>query len=113
MPFMRPPYAYFGKLAAAGWPRVALLAIQGLRPTTGGRNIAVLDAARAQFNDNGGIAVFVRINRVPRRSHDSKYPSADTPAITAGDARQAITIARETLEAARRIIATGKLGLFR
>ncbi len=97
---------------AARKAAVALLAIQGLRPTTRGGHIAVLDAARAQFNDKGGIAVFGRINRVRRRRHDSEYPSADTPAITAGDAQQAIAIARETLEAARKIIATGKLGPF-
>jgi hypothetical protein len=97
---------------AARKAAVALLAIQGLRATTRGGHIAVLDAAKAQFNDKGGIAVFGRINRVRRRRHDSEYPSADTPAITAGEAQQAITIARETLEAARQIIATGKLGRF-
>jgi uncharacterized protein (UPF0332 family) len=93
--------------AAAG-----LLATQGLRATTRGGHIAVLDAARAQFNDKGGIAVFGRINRVRRRRHDSEYPSEDTPAIVTEDAERALAIAREAVDAARKIITTGRLDAF-
>lgn len=97
---------------AARKAAAALLAIQGLRATTRGGHIAVLDAARVQFNDKGGIAVFGQINRVRRRRHDSEYPSADTPAITSEDAERALTIARDTVAAARKIIATDKLDPF-
>jgi hypothetical protein len=72
----------------------------------------VIDAARAQFNDKGGIAVFGQIKRVRRRRHDSGYPSADTPAITSEDAQRALTVARDTVAAARKIIATDKLDSF-
>ena len=72
----------------------------------------MLDAARAQFNDKGGIAVFGQINRVRRRRHDSEYPSEDTPAITGQDAERALAIARDAVDAARKIIATGKLDRF-
>lgn len=97
---------------AARKAAAALLATQGLRATTRGGHIAALEAARAQFNDKGGVAVFGQINRVRRRRHDSEYPSEDTPAITAQDATRALTIAREAVDAARAIIATGKLGPF-
>ena len=97
---------------AARKAAAALLAIQGLRATTRGGHIAVLDAARAQFNDKGGIAVFGQINRVRRRRHDSEYPSEDTPAITGQDAERALTIARDAVDAARKILATGKLDPF-
>lgn len=97
---------------AARKAAAALLATQGLRSTTRGGHIAVLDVARAQFSDKGGIAVFAHINRVRRRRHDSEYPSADTPAITPDDARKALAVAREAVDATRRILGTGKLGPF-
>ena len=97
---------------AARKAAAALLATQGLRATTRGGHIAVLDAARAQFNDKGGMPVFGRINRLRRRRHDSEYPSDDTPAIATDDADRALTIAREAVDAARKIIATGKLDPF-
>jgi hypothetical protein len=97
---------------AARKASAALLATQGLRATTRGGHIAVLDAARAQFNDKGGIAVFGRINRVRRRRHDSEYPSEDTPAIVTEDAERALAIAREAVDAARKIITTGRLDAF-
>jgi poly-gamma-glutamate capsule biosynthesis protein CapA/YwtB (metallophosphatase superfamily) len=90
----------------------ALLATQGLRATTRGGHIAVIDAARAQFSDKGGMPVFGRINRLRRRRHDSEYPSDDTPAIATDDADRALTIAGEAVDAARNIIATGRLGPF-
>ena len=40
---------------AARKAAAALLAIQGLRATTRGGHIAVIDAMRAQFNDRGGM----------------------------------------------------------
>jgi hypothetical protein len=58
------------------------------------------------------VAVFGQINRLRRRRHDSEYPSADTPAITAQDATRALTVARDAVDAARAIVATGKLGPF-
>ena len=56
--------------------------------------------------------VFGRINRLRRRRHDSEYPSDDTPAIATDDADRALTIAREAVDAARKIIATGRLRPF-
>jgi hypothetical protein len=59
-----------------------------------------------------GIAVFGRINRVRQRRHDSEYPSEDTPAISTEDAERALAIAREAVDAARKLIASGKLDPF-
>lgn len=50
---------------AARKAAAALLATQGLRATTRGGHIAVLEAARAQFNDKGG-AYQGRQSRFPR-----------------------------------------------
>ena len=97
---------------AARKAATSLLAVQGLRATTRGGHIAVIDAARAQFSDKGGMPVFGRINLLRRRRHDSEYPSDDTPAIATDDADRALTIAREAVDAARKIIATGRLGPF-
>ena len=61
---------------AARKAAAALLAVQGLRATTRGGHIAVIDAVRAQFNDRGGMEVFgtparhaptPQPHRVPRR----------------------------------------------
>ena len=97
---------------AARKAATALLVAQGLRPTTRGGHIAALDAARAQFNDKGGVAVFGRINRLRRRRHDSEYPSEDSPAITTADADRALDITRDAIAAATKLLATDKIRPF-
>jgi len=57
----------------------ALLATQGLRATSRGGHIAVVDTVRAQFNDRGCLPVFGRINQLRRRRNDIEYPSLTTP----------------------------------
>lgn len=44
--------------AAAREASAPLLAVQGLRGTTRGGHVAVIDAVRFEFNDRGGVAVF-------------------------------------------------------
>ena len=90
----------------------ALLAIQGLRATTNGGHVAVLDAVRAQFNDRGGIAVFGRLHRLRRRRNTTEYPDLDSPTVAEEDAGQALTTARETVEAAKRLLDSGRLDPF-
>lgn len=97
---------------AARKASAALLAIQGLRSTTRGGHIAVVDAVRTQFNDRGGIEVFGRLNRLRRRRNATEYPDADSPTVTEDDARQALATARETVDAARKLIDSGRLGPF-
>ena len=98
---------------AARKAAAALLAVQGLRATTRGGHVALIDAVRAQFNDRGGMEVFGRLHRLRRRRNASEYPDADAPGVTADDAGQALTTAAETLSAAKRLIDSGRLEPFR
>jgi hypothetical protein len=97
---------------AARKASAALLAIQGLRSTARGGHVAVIEAVRAQFNDRGGVEVFGRLNRLRRRRNATEYPDVDSPTVTTDDARQALATARETLDAARRLIDSGRLDRF-
>ena len=97
---------------AARKASAALLAIQGLRATTRGGHIAVIDAVRAQFNDRGGMEVFGRLHRIRRRRNRSEYPDLDSPTVTDDDARQALATARETVDAAKRLIDSSRLDPF-
>lgn len=90
----------------------ALLAVQGLRATTRGGHIAVLDTVRAQFDDLGQLDTFGKVNRLRRRRNATEYPDPDSPTVTAGDAEQALATAHEALDAARRILDTGQLDRF-
>lgn len=91
---------------------MALLAAQGLRATTKGGHIAVVDAVRAQFNDKGGMAAFGKLNRLRRRRNETEYPDLDSPGVTSAEASQALTTAREVLDGARGLLSSGKLEPF-
>lgn len=97
---------------AARKASAALLALQGLRATTRGGHIAVIDAVRAQFNDRGGMEVFGRLHRLRRRRNTTEYPDLDSPTVTDGDAAQALAIAQETVDAVKRLIDSGRLDPF-
>jgi hypothetical protein len=72
----------------------------------------VIDAVRAQFNDRGGMEVFGKLHRLRRRRNTTEYPDLDSPTVTDRDAAQALAIARETVDAVRRLIDSGKLDPF-
>lgn len=97
---------------AARKASAALLAVQGLRATTRGGHIAVIDAVRAQFNDRGGLPVFGQINRLRRRRNDTEYPSPTTPGVTTDEATQALGIAREVIDGAKKLLEAGRLDEF-
>ena len=97
---------------AARKASAALLALQGLRSTTRGGHIAVIDAVRAQFNDRGGMEVFGRINRLRRRRNSTEYPAEDSPGVTTDEAQQALATARATLDAANQLLSSGRLDPF-
>ena len=97
---------------AARKASAALLAVQGLRATTRGGHIAVIEAVRAQFNDRGGLPVFGQINRLRRRRNDTEYPSSITPGVTTDEATQALGIARQTIDAAKKLLDSGRLDEF-
>lgn len=90
----------------------ALLAVQGLRATTQSGHRALSDAAQFQFDDRGGVTVFGRLNRLRRRRHASEYPSADSPSVTTKDAEQALRVGSDAVDAARDLLASGRLSRF-
>lgn len=90
----------------------ALLAVQGLRATTRGGHIAVIDAVRAQFNDRGGMEVFGRLSALRRRRHRAEYPDEDSPEVDKDDARQALNTAQAVIDATERLIDSGRLDVF-
>lgn len=90
----------------------ALLAVQGLRATTRGGHIAVIDAVRAQFNDRGGMEVFGRLGRLRRRRNATEYPDPDSPTVTVEEAERALETARATVDAAKQLIDSGRLAPF-
>lgn len=97
---------------AARKASAALLAIQGLRATNRGGHIAVIDAVRSQFNDRGGMEVFGRLHRLRRRRNTTEYPDSESPTVTDDDAKQALATAQETVDAAKRLIDSGRLDPF-
>lgn len=97
---------------AARKASAALLAGQGLRATTRGGHIAVIDAVKAQFNDHGGMEVFGRLHLLRRRRNRTEYPDLDSPGINQDDARQAMDTARAVVDAAKRLLDSGRLDPF-
>jgi hypothetical protein len=78
---------------------VALLAQQGLRPTTAGGHKAVDDAIRAQFGSHlrafGGLR---------RRRNELEYPDYPTEKADADEATEALQTAGELIDAAARLL---------
>ena len=97
---------------AARKAATALLAVQGLRATTRGGHIAVIDAVRVQFNEEGGMAIFGRLHALRRRRNRAEYPDDDSPGVNEDDARNALDTARATLQATERLLGSGRLGTF-
>ncbi|MGH9228415.1 MAG: hypothetical protein ACRD07_06730 [Acidimicrobiales bacterium] len=90
----------------------ALLAVQGIRATTRGGHIAVIDAVKFQFNDRGGMEVFGRLHALRRRRNRTEYPDLDTPGVNEDDARQALDTAQAVVDAAKRLLDSGRLEPF-
>src|SRR6202050_906466 len=84
---------------------VALLAQQGLRPTTAGGHKAVDDAIRAQFG-----ASLRAFGGLRRRRNELEYPDYPTEKASAGEATEALQTASEIIDAAARLLPN--LGFF-
>lgn len=67
-----PEAAYALAYDAARKSATALLAHQGLRPTTSGGHIAVVDSIRAQFP---GVPGLTSLDRLRRRRNQAEYPN--------------------------------------
>ena len=97
---------------AARKASAALLAVQGLRATTRGGHIAVIDAVKAQFNDRGGMEIFGRLHPLRRRRNRTEYPDLESPGVNEDDARQALETAQAAVDAAKRLIDSGRMDPF-
>ena len=84
---------------------VALLAQQGLRPTTAGGHKAVDDAVRAHFG--GGLRAFGGLRR---RRNELEYPAYPTETASTGEAVEALQTASEIIDAAAQLLPS--LGFF-
>lgn len=95
---------------AARKAATALLAHQGLRPTTRGGHIAVVDAANAQFP---GVPGLKSLDRLRRRRNQGEYPDpASYDPITIDDSRDAVEVATLALASARKLLAVADVGVF-
>jgi HEPN domain-containing protein len=100
-----PDSAYILAYDAARYAGTALLAQQGLRPTTSGGHYAVELALRSQFG-NG----FRPFGAMRRRRHELEYPSGPAETTTPKEAHEAIEDAQRLYDAASRLLPT--LGVF-
>ncbi len=78
---------------------VALLAQQGLRPTTAGGHYAVEEAIRAQFG--AGLRGFGGLRR---RRHELEYPLYPTEKASADEAAETLKTASEITDAAGQLL---------
>jgi uncharacterized protein (UPF0332 family) len=95
---------------AARKSATALLAHQGLRPTSSGGHIVVVDAMRVQFPDVPGLR---SIDMLRRRRNQTEYPDPrGVDPIRPDEIDEAIATAREALDAVERLLEVPQLGLF-
>jgi hypothetical protein len=83
----------------------ALLAHQGLRPTTQGGHYAVEEAIRAQFGD-----AFRAVSTLRRRRNELEYPAYPGDEADLDEVAEAIGMTRGIIESAERILPD--LGIF-
>ena len=96
-----PDNAYVLAYDAARHAGTALLAQQGLRPTTTGGHYVIEVALRAQFGEG-----FRPFGAMRRRRNELEYPSEPGQTTTSDEAIEAIADARRLHEAAQRLLPT-------
>ena len=84
---------------------IALLAQQGLRPTTAGGHYAVEETIRAQFG-----AALRNFGGLRRRRNELEYPQFPTERASANEAAETLETASEIIDAVAQLLP--KLGLF-
>ena len=105
-----PEAAYSLAYDAARKSATALLNHQGLRPTSAGGRIAVVDVVQAQFPGVPGLTSF---DRLRRRRNQAEYPDPRSyDPITQAEANDAIKVARDCVASAERLLTLAELGTF-
>lgn len=100
-----PDSAFVLAYDAARYAATALLAHQGLRPTTTGGHLAVESGIRAQFGDG-----FRSFGYLRRRRNELEYPSAGLDASETNEVDDALEQSRDIIEAAEKLLPN--LGFF-
>jgi HEPN domain-containing protein len=83
---------------AARFACTALLAQQGLRPTTAGGHLVVEEAVRAQFGD-----AFKPFRDLRIRRNELEYPTFPDEEVAVEEARESVDAARGLIDAAQRL----------
>jgi hypothetical protein len=105
-----PEAAYSLAYDAARKTATALLNHQGLRPTTAGGHLAVIDTIRAQFP---GVPGLTSLDRLRRRRNQAEYPDPHSyDPITVEEAKDAIGAADSCISSAERLLQLDELGIF-
>lgn len=82
----------------------AILENQGLRPTSSGGHIAVIDAAFAQLDPPLGDLIRT-VDRMRSRRNRVEYPAPGVAPVTADEVHETVPRVQAVLDAAHRIIA--------
>ena len=102
--------AYSLAYDAARKGATGLLNHQGLRPTTTGGHLAVVDTIGAQFPGVPGLA---SLDRLRRRRNQAEYPDPRSyDPITTDEADDAIKVAGDCLASTERLLQLDELGVF-
>jgi HEPN domain-containing protein len=105
-----PEAAYALAYDASRKSATALLAHQGLRPTSAGGHIVVVDVMRAQFP---GVPGLTSLDRLRRRRNQAEYPDPRSyDPITVSEAKEAIEVAAGCVSSAERLLQLDELGVF-
>ena len=95
---------------AARKSATALLAHQGLRPTTAGGHFVVIEAIRAQFPKVPGLS---SLDRLRRRRNQAEYPDPrGYDPISSDEASDAINVACDCIASAEKLLVLDELGVF-
>jgi hypothetical protein len=105
-----PEAAYSLAYDAARKSATALLNHQGLRPTSAGGHLAVVDTISAQFPGVPGLA---SLDRLRRRRNQAEYPDPRSyDPVTSEEAHDAIRVAGDCVASAERLLMLDELGVF-
>ena len=106
-----PDGAYSLAYDAARKSATAVLAQQGLRPTSSGGHVVVVEAMRAQFPDAAGLN---SLDRLRRRRNQAEYPQPGSyAAVTTEEVADVLAVAAACLASAHVLVDSGDLRTFR